>query len=235
MLLLTPHLGNWEFGGLWLTRRGVELQVLTLSEPGRRFTAMRQAARHRWNIQTLVVGEDPFAFVEVIRRLEQGATVALLIDRPASSAAAQVELFGRPFAASTAPAELARASGCALLPVYLPRGKRTYGAHILPAIDYDRPSLRARPARLELSQQILRAFEPVIRRHLDQWFRLVPVWPLSTLRRKFVSMAPVSLTPNFSWVNSGTEPTETVSTVSCSAPLPPFVALLVAVRRKPLK
>ena len=187
VLLLTPHLGNWEFGGPWLTRRGVELQVLTLSEPGRRFTAMRQAARARWNIQTLVVGEDPFAFVEVIRRLERGATVALLIDRPASSAAAQVELFGRPFAASTAPAELARASGCALLPVYLPRGKRTYGAHILPAIDYDRPSLRARPARLELSQQILRAFEPVIRRHLDQWFHFVPVWPQSTLRRKFVS------------------------------------------------
>jgi len=43
-----------------------------------------------------------------------------------------VELFGRPFSASIAAAELARASGCAVLPVYLPRAGRGYAAHILP-------------------------------------------------------------------------------------------------------
>ena len=80
ILLVTPHLGNWEFGGPLLTKRGVKLQVITLMEPGNGLTELRQASRARWDIETLVIGEDPFAFVEIIRRLEAGATVALLVD-----------------------------------------------------------------------------------------------------------------------------------------------------------
>src|SRR5262249_367957 len=33
VLLVTPHLGNWEFGGPLLTQRGYSLQVITLAEP----------------------------------------------------------------------------------------------------------------------------------------------------------------------------------------------------------
>jgi len=124
-----------------------------------------------------VIGDDPFAFVEIIRRLEAGATVALLVDRPPPRTALTVELFGRPFAASVGAAELARASGCVLLPVYLPRANNAYAAHVLPAIPYDRAALRDRQARQQLTQQIMRAFEPVIRQHLDQWYHFVPIWP----------------------------------------------------------
>jgi lauroyl/myristoyl acyltransferase len=138
---------------------------------------MRRESRARWDIETLVIGEDPFAFVEIIRRLEAGATVALLIDRPPPASAVTVELFGRPFSASIAAAELARASGCAILPVYLPRTGHGYAAHILPAMPYDRARLRDREARRQFTQQIMRAFEPVIRQYLDQWYHFVPVWP----------------------------------------------------------
>lgn len=177
VLLLTPHLGNWEFGGPMLTARGVSLQVLTLAEPGKSFTQLRRASRARWQIETLVVGNDPLAFVEIIKRLEAGATVALLIDRPPPASAVSVELFGRPFAASIAAAELARASGCALLPVYIPWEETGYAAHMLPAIPYERSALRDRAARRELTRTIVSTFEPVIRQHLDQWYHFVPIWP----------------------------------------------------------
>ena len=114
--------------------------------------------------------------MEVIKRLDAGATVALLIDRPPASTAIGVELFGRPFAASVAAAELARASGCVLLPVYLPRSGDAYAAHVLPPVLYDRAALRDRVARQHLTQEIMHAFEPIIRRYLDQWFHFVPVW-----------------------------------------------------------
>jgi predicted RND superfamily exporter protein/lauroyl/myristoyl acyltransferase len=177
VLLLTPHLGNWEFGGPLLTQKGVGLQVITLAEPGDEFTAMRQASRARWNIETLVIGSDPMAFLEVIRRLEKGATVALLVDRPPPPTAVTVQLFGKPFLASIAAAELARASGCALLPVYLPRQGEKYDAHILPAIAYERAKLRDREHRRLLTQSIIQVFEPLILKHLDQWYHFVPVWP----------------------------------------------------------
>lgn len=179
VLLITPHLGNWEFGGPWLTPRGVTLQVITLAEPGQTFTQLRQASRARWNIETLVIGNDPFAFLEIIKRLESGATVALLVDRPPPPTAIEVELFGKPFSASISAAELARASGCTLLPVYIPRSGDAYAAHILPAIEYDRASLRDRANRQKLTQEIINAFEPAIRQHLDQWYHFVSIWPPS--------------------------------------------------------
>ena len=177
ILLLTPHLGNWEFGAPLLSERGIDLLVITLEEPQERLTEMRRTARAGWGIETLVIGSDPFAFVEVLRRLEAGAVVALLIDRPPPATSIPVELFGREFYASVAAAELARASGCVLLPVYLPLTGRGYAAHILPETPYDRQSLRYPEARRVLTQQIVRAFEPVIRQHPDQWYHFVPIWP----------------------------------------------------------
>ena len=177
VLLLTPHLGNWEFGAPLLARRGVDLLVITLAEPHDRLTELRQTSRARWGIETLVIGRDPFAFLEIIRRLEGGAIVALLIDRPPATSAVTVELFGRPFAASIAAAELARASGCRLLPVYMPRTPGGYAAHMLPPIPYDRGRLRQREARHKLTQEIMRAFEPVIHQHLAQWYHFIPIWP----------------------------------------------------------
>jgi len=177
VLIVTPHLGNWEFGASFFVCHGIPLLVLTQPEPEARLTELRQAARARHGIETLVVGEDAFAFVEIIKRLQAGATVALLVDRPPAATAVTVELFGRPFQASIAPAELARASGCAIVPAIVVRNETGYTADILPEIHYERAAIGDRAARVKLTQEILRALEPVIRQHVDQWYHFVPVWP----------------------------------------------------------
>jgi predicted exporter/lauroyl/myristoyl acyltransferase len=177
VLIVTPHLGNWEFGASFFARHGIPLLVLTQPEPEARLTELRQASRARHGIETLVVGEDPFAFVEIIKRLNAGVTVALLIDRPPPATAVTVELFGRPFQASIAAAELARASGCAIVPAIVVRNEIGYTADILPEIPYECSGIGDRAARIRLTQEILRAFEPAIRQHVDQWYHFVPVWP----------------------------------------------------------
>jgi len=176
ILLVTPHLGNWELGGPLLASHGVNLVVVTQPEPGEGFTELRRSSRARWGIETVVIGEDPFAFVQIIQRLEAGATVALLVDRPQAGSAATVELFGRPFQASIAPAELARASGCALVAVCVIRNGPGYQASLLAQVTYDRAALGTREARRRLTQQIMTAFEPALRAHCDQWFHCSPVW-----------------------------------------------------------
>jgi len=126
----------------------------------------------------LVVGQDAFAFVEIIKRLQAGATVALLADRPPAPTAVTVKLFGKNFSASIAAAELARASGCAILPTFIVREARGYRAQILPEINYDRGAIGNREERIKLTQEILRAFEPVIRQYAAQWYHFVPIWPV---------------------------------------------------------
>ncbi|HEY6170579.1 MAG TPA: lysophospholipid acyltransferase family protein, partial [Verrucomicrobiae bacterium] len=177
VLLATVHLGNWELGGSLMIHKGVRLLVLSQPEPDVRLTELRQAARARLGIDTLIVGADPFAFIEVIKRLDAGATVALLVDRPVTASAVEVELFGQPFHASVAAAELARASGCAVLPVAIVRAGGKYHANILPEIPYDRVTLGDRESRRQFTQEITRAFEPILRQHPDQWYHFVPIWP----------------------------------------------------------
>jgi predicted exporter/lauroyl/myristoyl acyltransferase len=177
VLMVTPHLGNWELGGPALTERGEKLLILSNPEPGRGFTDIRRAGRARWGVETLIVGNDMFAFVEVIKRLQEGDTVALLIDRPTAGRHIEVELFGRPFHASVAAAEFARATGCAILPVAIVRDE---GGHVLKMaepISYDRRELRSPDARRELTQQIMRDFEPMLRQYPEQWFQFIPIWP----------------------------------------------------------
>ena len=175
VLLVTVHLGNWELGGLLLTRLGVRPLILSAPEPDPVLTEMRIRARARMGVDSLIVGADPFAFVEVIRRLQEGRVVALLLDRPPGGAV-EVTLFGRPIQASAAAADLARATGCRILPVYVIRQGESYRAFALPSVAYDRALLGTAAARRELTGRILRVFEPVIRQFPGQWFHFVPVW-----------------------------------------------------------
>lgn len=177
VLFLTIHLGNWEFGAPLLTQRGIRLQVITLEEPDATFTRFRERARARWGIETLALGGDPFGAVDIVRRLEANQSIALLMDRPPAATAVPVNLFGQTLMASIAAAELARATGCALLPAYLPRTSRGYAAQILPAIPYDRREIGSRESRIALTQRIMQAFEPSIRLYVNQWFHFVPIWP----------------------------------------------------------
>ena len=178
VLLVTPHLGNWELGGEFMARHGINLLVLTQAEPDPRLTAMRQASRARWGVETLVVGKDAFAFVEIIKRLQEGATVALLVDRPPAPTAVNVKLFGRPISPPPSPPLNSRALPAA------PSCRRSlcasaggYRAQILPEIIYDRAAIGNRESRIRLTQEILRAFEPAIRQYAAQWFHFVPIWP----------------------------------------------------------
>ncbi|HEV2329433.1 MAG TPA: hypothetical protein VGY56_11675, partial [Verrucomicrobiae bacterium] len=60
-LFITLHLGNWEHGGLLLKQLSIPLTILSLAEPDDGLTEMRNAARARYGVDTLIIGEDDFA------------------------------------------------------------------------------------------------------------------------------------------------------------------------------
>ncbi len=176
-LFITLHLGNWEHGGLLLKQLGIKLTILSLAEPDDDLTDLRNAARARDGVDTLSIGEGDFAFVEVIKQLQAGADLALSLDRPPErGVGVPVEFFGKKFEASLAAAELARASGCALIGVTIVRRPEGFAVKVLPEFTYDRKALGSREARATLTQQILRAFEPEIRDNIEQWYQFTPIW-----------------------------------------------------------
>ncbi|MFZ9855861.1 MAG: MMPL family transporter, partial [Limisphaerales bacterium] len=175
VLLVTVHLGNWELGGPLLTDLGIRPLVLSAAEPDAGLTTARAQARASHGVDTLVVGSDPFAFVEVIQRLREGGVVALLLDRPVGTGV-ETSFFGRSFVASPAAAELARATGARIFPMYIVRDALGPVAHALPEVAYQRADLAGPERRLAFTSHLLATFEDAIRRHPDQWFHFVPVW-----------------------------------------------------------
>jgi predicted RND superfamily exporter protein/lauroyl/myristoyl acyltransferase len=186
VLLVTPHLGNWEVGGYALAARGIKLHVVTLSEPAAGLTETRAQARARNGIETIVVGDDPFGFVPIIKLLQDGAVMAILPDRPLESSRVTVDFFDKPFHAAIAIADLARASGCLIVPVFLPHTGEGYRIELLPPIAYERDELGSRDARQQLTQRIFRAFEPFVRQYAAQWYHFIPIWPLAKTYEKTI-------------------------------------------------
>ena len=131
-LFITLHLGNWEHGGQLLNQLGIRLTILSQAEPDDGLTDLRKAARARYGVDTLIIGDDGFAFVEVIKQLQDGADLAVSLDRPPERGGVTVEFFGHAFEASLAAAELARASGCALVGVTIVRRPDGYAVKVLP-------------------------------------------------------------------------------------------------------
>jgi predicted exporter/lauroyl/myristoyl acyltransferase len=176
VLFITLHLGNWEHGGLLLSQLGMPLTVLTLAEPDDGLTALRVTLRRRCGVETLMIGQDSFAFIEVIKKLQTGAALAISLDRPPPRGGVPIQFFGEHFLASSAAADLARASGCALVGVTLTRRPNGYAVKVLPEFSYDRQALGNREARAQLTEEILRAFAPLIRQDIEQWYQFVPLW-----------------------------------------------------------
>ena len=65
-------------------------------------------------------------------------------------------------------------------PVYVLHDGQAYAAHILPEIRYEHAAIGNRESRVQLTQEIMRAFEPVMRQHLTQWYHFVPIWPTAS-------------------------------------------------------
>jgi len=69
-IIITPHLGNWELGGLGLAERGYRVNVMTFREPDEKMNAMREAERRVRGIGTIYVDRDatsPLAIIEAAR------------------------------------------------------------------------------------------------------------------------------------------------------------------------
>ena len=169
-IIITPHLGNWEWLAAYLVHHG--------REPGTGYTgavvgrlrrrdplaAFQKAQRARAGVETLPQDTHPR---ELVRRLARGEIVGLLPDVEVSRlAGARMPFLGREALVMTAPAALARAAKRPLLPAAClrqPDGTYalTFGDPIAPPTD--------KPSTLAVTRAWVEVFEGWIRAHPEQW------------------------------------------------------------------
>jgi lauroyl/myristoyl acyltransferase len=176
-ILALPHLGGWEWAGVWLIDLGFRLTVVVEAlEPPELFEWF-VGFRRRLGMEVVSVG--PAAGPAVLRALKANHVVCLLSDRNiGGSAGVDVEFFGERTLLPGGPATLAIRTGAALLPtaVYFAGGTNAHHAIVRPPLPATRQgTLRQDVSRL--TQALAGELEGLIRREPAQWHLLQPNWP----------------------------------------------------------
>ncbi|MEZ0299680.1 MAG: MMPL family transporter [Candidatus Methylacidiphilales bacterium] len=197
-ILVTGHIGLFELGGMLMQEFGFKTIVLTLPEPSSELTDWRAAYRARWGVETMILGDDHFVYVQLMKHLREGKFLAVLIDRPHGDITRTVPVSfpGGSVAFSTGPAMLAALTGCPLIPtacVRLPDMSHSLQAWAPIPV----PAAAARhPHLLEAATlQVANCLRPVILDHPTQWFQFVVPRPIPVHKSSASSVVSTTSAP----------------------------------------
>lgn len=186
-ILISPHLGNWELGGLGLAEMGYPINVLTFREPDERVNELREKVRSERGIGFIYVDRhdtSPLAIIEAVNALRRNEVLALLGDRDGSSHTASLDFFGRQTDIPLGAAYLALASGAPVFPVFVPLEGNRYATIMEEPIRFSAGRGGHKDAITAGTAEILRVFENYIRAYPDQWYNFFDYWDLMKGREK---------------------------------------------------
>ena len=178
-ILISPHLGNWELGGLGLADLGYPVNVLTFREPDERFNAERERLRAERGIRFIYVDRDdasPLAIIEAVNALRRNEVLAILGDRDGSSHTMRIDFFGRPTNIPLGAAYLALASGAPVIPVFVLLEIGGYATIMEEPIFFRGGHGEHGSAIRSGMERLLAVFERYIRAYPDQWYNYYEFW-----------------------------------------------------------
>ena len=168
VVLMTGHLGNWEFCAAGFTARGIPLDAVVKSMANSEFGGALLEARRRISMGVIDVDEAPRG---VLRSLRAGRVVAMLADQNAHRGGIFVPFFGKLASTARGPALFALRTGAPMflgIPLRHPGWKQEYSVelrriHFQPSGDLD-ADVRA------LTEAHTSALQRAIREAPEQYF-----------------------------------------------------------------
>src|SRR4030043_1973786 len=180
-ICITPHLGNWEIGGILFSFKGGKLNVLTLDERDLDTKSFREEMRKQRGIKNIYVDpkdDSPMAVIDAIKALRQNEIVAMLGDRIETQKTMAFDFFGKKTPFPIGVAILAMATGAPVLPVFVVMEKnRKYRGIIETPIHFDAPAGKTRDAVIRNGmEKLIKKFEEYIEKNPDQWNNFYSYW-----------------------------------------------------------
>jgi KDO2-lipid IV(A) lauroyltransferase len=175
IVVVLPHMGNWDVAGLWLIDFGIPFTtVAERLKPESlfdRFVAYRESLG--FEILPLTGGARPPTEV-LAERLRAGGCVCLVGDRDLSDRGVEVSFFGERTRMPAGPALLAAQTGAALHPVGVWNRGRQWAARVNPEIVL--PEGRLADRVRAGTQLIADALAVEIAEHPSDWHMLQRLW-----------------------------------------------------------
>jgi KDO2-lipid IV(A) lauroyltransferase len=176
-VVVVPHLSNFDLMGYALALHKVDVQVLSFPNPNATYKVQNRL-RERTGIN--VTPLDFSAFRQAKKRLREGGSVLTGLDRPrpdADDLKYQPRFFGYETQLPVAYIRMAleaKAPVVVLAVITLPDGGyRLVGSDPI----WMTPNDDLETEILTNAEKVLKAAEPFITQHADQWAMFYPIWP----------------------------------------------------------
>jgi KDO2-lipid IV(A) lauroyltransferase len=112
VILLVPHMGNWEVCGRWHGEQGVIQHAVVRQQKQEWMNRIVTSIRSKNLIQEI---DKKNGLRKVVAALRRGEMVSILIDQHAQKEAVEVQFFGQPAMTHASVALLAMRTGCHVL------------------------------------------------------------------------------------------------------------------------
>jgi len=154
----------------------VPLTVVAMPEPDPNVNWIRHRVRAELQADTIEVRQSLDTPLQIRRRLSEGRTVAMLIDRHVDRDRVPVTMFGRQTHFLGAPALLAYLTGAPLVPIFLVReGRGRFRARPQEPIMVDRTGNRDTQVQ-RAAQQVATLLEREIAARPECWYQFYRYW-----------------------------------------------------------
>ena len=175
VILLTAHLGNWEFGSIFLRFRNYPLNVVALAHNTYLTNALVNSLRRNQAVKVIEANRSSFSGIEILRCLRDNEIVAMIGDRDFFGSGRPIDFLGKRVSFPVGPVVLAMKSGAALIPAFVLRQSdgRYFGVleEAVPfLVEGDRDDVIE-----ENLGKTARVFEKYIRSYPDQWYCPHPI------------------------------------------------------------
>ncbi|HMK59981.1 MAG TPA: lysophospholipid acyltransferase family protein [Dissulfurispiraceae bacterium] len=171
IILLTAHIGNWELGGIFFSRYGLKTNVVTVQDDNEGIDEVRKSYRDRHDVNTITIGESPFATMEIVKALNNGEIVAMLIDRYRKGLdSIETEFFGRPCRFPRGPFVLGRLTGAPIVTAFVIRDDGGYKGIVGPPL-----LVKEENEDAEILKKVVSSLEEHVVKYPDQWYNFTPI------------------------------------------------------------
>ena len=173
-MLVTAHIGNWEYGAAWVAHQGFPVNALGAEQRDIRITELIKELREAGGVIALGKAGDLKAMVSALKR---GEFIAVPVDQDAKEFGVVSPFLGFPASTPTGPERLAARLGCDVIPIFCIRS----GDGITIDIKVY-PPLKGRNGKpfgadiQESADDLNGILSEEIRRHPEQWMWMYPRW-----------------------------------------------------------
>ena len=173
VVILTAHVGNWEWMGAALAAHGYPSTTIVKKQPNAQFTRLLNEYREMVGLEVFARGGSEMR--GAAQAMKAKKLLGFLADQDGWYTGVPVMFLGQDSSAVTGPASFAKKFKAPVVPVFASRKENGHIVHILPALHY-KDTGDVEKDMFRLTEETVKITEAFIKEHPDEWLWFQHRW-----------------------------------------------------------